>query len=222
MRRIRKVLLDGATAAVTLGAVGLAAVRIDEYVAVRRAAAVDAPREIADWRDYGVSGHRLGPATAAVTIVEFADFQCPFCARAAEDLRAIRRERPEDVSLVFRHYPIAGHPHARTAALARECAAEQQRFEAMHDLLYAEPESIGIRTWTKLADLAGVADTAAFDDCLANAAHEPDLARDVAAGSALKVDGTPTFVINRLRVAGYPGKEKLEEYVSDALREAKR
>jgi len=98
---------------------------------------------IPDWRSFTREGHRMGPAEAPVTVVVFSDFQCSFCAVLMDRLRTIREARPDEVSVVYRHFPIEGHQHAAPAARASECAAEQGRFEPFHDALFAAQDSIG-------------------------------------------------------------------------------
>lgn len=101
------------------------------------------PTRISDWRRFGGVGHRFGPATAPVTIVEFSDFQCPYCRIAWDTLRILRARYPTQVTLVYRHYPLQGiHPRALEAASAAECAGAQGLFERFHDVLFLRQESL--------------------------------------------------------------------------------
>ena len=103
-----------------------------------------APREVEHWSQLASAGHTMGPANAPVRILEFSDFQCPYCARLQPTLQAIRAKYPDRVAVVYRHFPLADHPHAMQAALASECAAAQGRFERFHDILFAAPDSISL------------------------------------------------------------------------------
>jgi protein-disulfide isomerase len=177
-------------------------------------------KEISNWESYGSTGRRLGPSPAAVTIVEFADFQCPFCRRADSTLKRLRSARAGDIAVVYRHYPI--HEFAFAAAQAVECAGAQGAFEPMHDVLYQRAESIGVIPWTRFAAQAGVQDTVVFARCLSDATVTRRIVDDTVAAHALGVSGTPTFLINDLRVVGYSGAMGLDSVVTRAFHDAKR
>jgi protein-disulfide isomerase len=175
---------------------------------------------VSNWKGYAEKGLRIGPESASVTIVEFADFQCPFCARAVDEVKGAQREHPAQVAWVFRHYPLSSHPFAQTAARAVECADRSGRFADMHDVLYANQDSIGKRSWVDFARDAGVADTAAFTQCMSNTGDptvQRRIADDVAAGHRLGVEGTPTFLVNGIAIEGYSGPGRIDSLVSAAL-----
>jgi protein-disulfide isomerase len=172
-------------------------------------------RTVADWRGYA-RGDRIGPAAAKVTIVEFADFECPFCRAMAPRVRDIRRKHPREVALVYRHDPLSYHPHAADAAKASVCAGRQGRFEALHDLLYARQDSLGAVPWPRLAAEAGVGDLAAFGACMRDPATQTRIDGDVRDAARLGVKGTPTFLVNdRMMSGAAPGA--LEAAVERAL-----
>jgi protein-disulfide isomerase len=173
---------------------------------------------VADWRDYAGSGHRIGPADAPVTLVMFSDFQCPACAVAADRLRALRRAFPNEVAVIYRHFPLRNHPHAVAAARASECAATAGRFESFHDELFVRQDSIGTTDWVRFAALAGVADTAGFRRCASSTDALAALDRDTTAGHRLQVRATPTLLINDVRVQGAVPLDTLTAYVERALR----
>jgi protein-disulfide isomerase len=107
---------------------------------------------------------------------------------------------PGAVTLVYRHFPLERiHRFARQAAIASECASRQGRFAAYHDALFAE-DSLGPDKWMPLARGVGVADTAAFAACLEDSTAEQRVDADVLAGSELRVDGTPTILVNQYRL----------------------
>jgi len=175
-------------------------------------------RTIADWQNY-VVGQRIGPADAKVTIVEFSDFQCPYCREAAGRLTALVDKHRGQVALVYRHFPLSYHEYAVPAAVASICAGKQGRFEKFHDLLFARQDSLGQIPWTEFATAAGVSDEPAFEACLASAEPAGDVERDRQAGSRLGVRGTPAFLINDQLISGtLPGL--LEEAVERAVQEA--
>jgi len=172
-------------------------------------------RPVRDWRSYA-SGSRIGPAGAAVTIVEFSDFQCPYCRTMADRLRALRQAHPDEVTLIYRHFPLSYHPHARSAARASFCADRQGRFEAFHDALFAAQDSLDGTGWQRFAGIAGVPDAAAFDACLRDGASLEAVERDVAAGRKLGIAGTPALLVNGVLITG-ESLATLEDHVARAL-----
>src|SRR5262249_23364924 len=141
----------------------------------------------------GADPHRKGPADAPITIVEFSDFQCPFCARAAKDLRELVGTSPE-VSLVFRNFPLDTscngnlkrqmHANACLAAYAAECAGKQGRFWEYHDLLFENGQQLSRDALVTFAERVGI-DTHSFEQCLDDPATHARVAADVeAAGQA--------------------------------------
>jgi protein-disulfide isomerase len=175
----------------------------------------EAPVAVKEWQQYAREGQRIGPTTAIVTIVEFSDFQCPFCRAAASTIRSIRQTTAGRVALVYRHYP--GHEHSFAAAVAAECAAEQGMFEGYHDALFREADSIGVKSWSRFAADAGVSDTTKFAVCMTSGRAASRVVRDTAAAHALRVRGTPTFLINQMKVVGFRGADKMEADVASAL-----
>lgn len=173
--------------------------------------------EVSDWRRIGAVGHRMGPRDAAVTIVVFSDFECPFCGALTKQLRELRREYPKEVAVVYRHFPLSFHRHAIEAVRASECAAAQGRFEAFHDAVFAAQDSIGIVPWEHFAALAGIRDMSAFHDCAARTGPVPALARDTLIGRQLGVRGTPTLLINETLLEGAQPLDTLKLYVARVL-----
>ncbi len=146
-------------------------------------------------------GPAKGPADAPVVIVEFSDFQCPYCSRLAATLEQIGDEFGDDVRIEFRHFPLPFHEHAEPAARAAYCAGEQGRFWEFHDILFERQRQFeeGVfSTWAGELDL----DTAAFDACVASDQAREAVATDVAAGDALGVTGTPAFYVNGVQYVG--------------------
>lgn len=142
----------------------------------------------------------LGRADAPVTIVEFSDYQCPFCSRFfATTLPALKREYIDagKVRYVFRDYPIDRlHPQARKAAEAAHCAGDQGKFWEMHDLLFQNAKALAPAQLAEYARSIGL-DGAAFDECLTSGRHGPRVERGLADGAPAGVRGTPAFVIGR-------------------------
>jgi protein-disulfide isomerase len=145
--------------------------------------------------------HIRGPARALVTIVEYGDFECPYCGQAEPVIRELLAGHG-DVRYVWRHLPLSDvHPHAQLAAEASEAAADQGRFWEMHDLLLRHQGNLLISDLTRYAADAGL-DGARFSDHLARRAGAARVAEDVDSADLSGVSGTPTFFINARRHQG--------------------
>lgn len=154
----------------------------------------------ANWRSYQVPGSQLASAAARVTVIEFSDFQCPFCAAAARVLDSLRTQYP-DLQVTFRHFPLTSrHPHAYAAALASECAGLQDKFENYHDVLFQNQRQIGTLGWRELAVMAQVKDTAAFGRCLDRGQTRARVDQDIAAARELRITGTPLLLVDGKRI----------------------
>jgi protein-disulfide isomerase len=156
----------------------------------------EAPRTIRNWKSLAKEGSVLGAADARVTIVEFSDFQCPFCAQLSKTIRSMQASDPSRFRVVYRHYPLAQHTHATDAAVAAECAGRQGRFAEYHDALFAAQDSIGSRTWTRFATDAGVADTTALKTCMAGTDVRARVDADAKAAAKLRLPGTPSVIVD--------------------------
>jgi protein-disulfide isomerase len=142
-----------------------------------------------------------GPADAPVTIVEFSEFQCPFCRRVLPALREVEDRYRGRVRLVFRHFPLARHKDAPKAAEAAECARDQGRFWEMHDRLFANAERLGVDDLKRHARAVGL-DGPAFDACLDSGRNEGRWRRDLADAESYGASGTPMFFVNGRLVSG--------------------
>jgi protein-disulfide isomerase len=146
-----------------------------------------------------------GPADAWVTIVEFSDFQCPYCRSAQPTLATVLPEFGADVRHVFKHYPLSGHAYALPSAVAAVCAHDQGRFWELHDRLFAAQGSIfGSGFETALAEMAGLSglDVTAWQACRVAQAATNAVGRDSLQGRDAGVAGTPTFVVNGALLVG--------------------
>ena len=174
---------------------------------------------VGDWQRYAVGGHRLGPEKASVTIVEFSDFQCPFCAEIAGTLRSLRSRYPADLKVIYHHFPLTiVHRRAEEAALASECAAEQSQFEAFHDLLFAKQAFLDTMSLTAAAGAVGIANRQAFEECLRSKRYAGRLEQDKEMGKRLRIRGTPTMLVNGRRFDGALPSETLDSVVNAAMR----
>lgn len=181
------------------------------------------PTEIANWESYAMGDMRIGPERAPVTIVEFADFECPYCAQVSPLLDTVLTRHPKDVRLIYRNFPLSRiHPHARAAAIAAECATIQGRFQAYHSLLFQYQDSLAQIGWEGLATRADIPDLRLFNNCLAAELPAPKLRADSLAGIALHLVGTPTILVNRWRLNDAPTEDVLDSLINQELAAARK
>jgi protein-disulfide isomerase len=162
-------------------------------------------------------GPSLGPADAPVILVEFGDFQCPFCRQAMGILYALAEKYPEELRIVYRHLPLdAIHPRARAAAEASACAADQGLFWEYHDRIFANPAAFGDEDLRAHAREVG-ADGEVFDACVEKREHAATVEADVAAAAELGVTGTPAFVLNGILLYGLQSQQTFDRLIRDEL-----
>ncbi|MEE8581792.1 MAG: DsbA family protein, partial [Myxococcota bacterium] len=158
-----------------------------------------------------------GPASATVTLVEFGDFQCPYCRTVQPTLERILADYPEQVRLVFRHFPLDGiHPQSRAAAEAAACAGEHGEFWTYHDLLFENQDALGPAELVDYADRAGI-DLDAFRRCVDERQSTERVERDIRAGEVAGVSGTPALLINGRPLTGPPDYENLRKRIEAEL-----
>jgi protein-disulfide isomerase len=163
------------------------------------------------------TGPALGKQDAPITIVEFGDFQCPFCREAEDTLHSLVAAHPGDVRLVFRQLPLQSlHPDATTAAEAAVCANRQGKFWEMHDAMFSDQTALGVAALKETAKRLGL-DTDAFSACLSDSNTLDAIAFDTKAASELAVFGTPYFFVNGRPVNGNIPKAKFESIITDEL-----
>jgi predicted DsbA family dithiol-disulfide isomerase len=162
------------------------------------------------------NGPSRGPSKAAVTIVEFSDFQCPYCRQEAITLRRVLDEYPHDVRLVFLDFPLSAHPDARNAAQAARCAGEQGQFWAMHDLLFAHQDALSPDDLRRYAQKTGV-DPTKFDACVSSGRSAPHIDESIRLGEEVGVDGTPALFINGRPLSGATPYPELKQTIDEEL-----
>jgi protein-disulfide isomerase len=162
-------------------------------------------------------GPQRGPLDAKVTIVEFSDFQCPFCGRLAPILKQVLAAYPTQVRLVYRNMPLSSlHPDALNAAEAAVCAESQGKFWEMHDLLFAEQNSLSIDALKEKAKRVGL-DTKQFDACLDSGNSRDAVNADAEAGAELGLAATPSSFVNGRFVNGAATFERWSAIINDEL-----
>jgi protein-disulfide isomerase len=161
-------------------------------------------------------GPSRGNAGAPVTIVEFSDFECPFCGRAVETLQQIEKAYPDKVRIVFRDYPLIMHRTAKRAAEAAHCADEQGKFWAMHDRLFSKGGPINDADLYRFASQAKL-DHDAFDACLTSGKFKDAWKPSLEEGSRIGVSSTPSFFINGRLIVGSANFEAFSRVIDEEI-----
>jgi len=158
-----------------------------------------------------------GAPAAAVTIVEFGDFECPFCRQSYPIIRTLAQEFKDEVRVVYRDFPLETiHPKARFAAAAGYCAEEQDLFWPLHDKLFQNQEDLSQAAIAGYANQIG-ADARAFAACVSSQAAQDEVSADIADGEAAGALGTPTWFINGIRVAGVIPEDVFRQIIIDLM-----
>jgi protein-disulfide isomerase len=157
-----------------------------------------------------------GPKNAPVTIIEFSDFQCPFCARVEPALKEMFKTFGNEVRLVYRQFPLGFHANAEKAAEASLCANDQGKFWEMHDAMFADQHALGVDKLKATAARLGL-NASQFDKCLDGGKYKAQVRKDVAAGMAAGVQGTPTLFINGRVISGAVPFGEIKRVIDDEL-----
>ncbi|MFL5416682.1 MAG: DsbA family protein [Myxococcales bacterium] len=158
----------------------------------------------------------LGPKNAAVTIVEWSDFQCPYCGRVEPTLQQVREEYKGKVRLAWKNQPLSFHPNAMPAAEAAMAADEQGKFWEFHDALFKRQNELGPALYDEVAKQVGL-DMEKFHASIQGHKHLAQIKADMAAGSAVGADGTPTFFINGKKLVGAMPIESFKQVIDAEL-----
>jgi protein-disulfide isomerase len=151
----------------------------------------------------------MGDPNAKIKIVEFSDFQCPYCDRARVEMTKTMASFPKDVAFYFLHFPLDSHPEARPAAAAAECANRQGKFWPLHDKLFENAQALSPTVIDQLAQQVGL-DMAMFNACKSDPTVTKLVAEDQAQGEEAGVEGTPSFFINGVPYSkGVPTEEDI-------------
>jgi len=157
-----------------------------------------------------------GPANAPIQIIEFSDFQCPFCLQAHPTVTKVLSTYGDKIRFVYRHYPLPNHPNARPAAEAAACAAEQDRFWQYHDRLFDNQSKLSASDLKQHAAVLGL-DTAKFGACVDGRKYKDLVDEDMKAGEEAGVSGTPAFFINGRVLGGAQPFESFKRVIDEEL-----
>lgn len=187
-----------------------------------------APQAIKDYASLVTpTSPALGSEKAPVTIVEFSDFQCPFCRKFYNDAYQEIKKAYIDtgkVRMVFRHYPLSFHPAARPAAIASQCAFDQGKFWEFHDLMFEEQDKQGqgtvtfgateLKAWAQKLGM----NATTFNSCLDSSKHADIVDTDMKVAGTLGITGTPSFVVNGKLIVGAQPFSTFKEAIDAALK----
>src|ERR1041385_69212 len=174
-----------------------------------------APRFVTELDD-GVSPAK-GASKAAVTIVEFSDFECPYCRAAQSTLKQVLDNWPGQVRLVFKHLPLEGHRNSLPAARAAYCAAEQDRFWQFHDALFAAPE-LSSDVFTQIAGELGLG-LPKFQACVNSEQSRAGVVKDIETARLFGVESTPSFIVNGKLIRGALSFADFQKLIEQELKQ---
>jgi len=177
------------------------------------AAAPSGPIDVKIEDDDQVTGNK----NAKVTLVEFSDFQCPFCQSFKSVIDQVLKDYKDKVKVVYKHYPLTTiHPMAQKAAEAAECAADQGKFWEMHDKLFANQSTLSVDNFKAWAKELGLKEST-FNSCLDGGKKSDKIAADQQYGDSIGVSGTPTSYVNGNIVAGAQSYDYVKNLIDQAL-----
>jgi len=161
-------------------------------------------------------GPSKGPDDAVVTIIEFSDFQCPYCQRVVPTIDQIVAKYPTQVRFVFRNLPLGMHSRAQAAAESAACADKQGNFWDYHDLIFATPRALSDEDLERYASELGL-EMAAFRQCVQNRETQQIVDADTATAENLRVSSTPSFLINGILMSGARSLEAFSELIDEEI-----
>jgi len=157
-----------------------------------------------------------GNTAAPITIVEFSDFQCPFCARVNPTLAKVREVYGDKVKIVFKDYPLPNHPQAPKAAEAARCAGEQKKYWEMHDAMFANQRALEVPALKQTARAIGL-DGGAFDQCIDSGKWAATIQKGSELGEKMGVNSTPTLYVNGRALIGAMPFENFKAIIDEEL-----
>jgi protein-disulfide isomerase len=167
--------------------------------------------------DIAATGPARGPENARITIIEFSDFECPFCKRADTVVKQVLSKYPEDVRVFYRHLPLVSiHPRAMPAAEASACAGDQGKFWEFHDKLFENQKALQDEDLLGYATELGL-DADAFQTCLTSGTHRATVTSDAEAAEGAGVTGTPAFFVNGVLLTGAQPAEEFYKVIEAEL-----
>lgn len=180
----------------------------------------NSPRILENWNRITVSTTPLGNPDAPVRILEFFDYQCPYCKQVQPTLRQLLRSYKDKVYFQPVHFPLNIHPEAYQAAIAAECAAKQDRFQEYHELIFRYQEELDSHPWIDIAAESQIPDLWKFNQCLHQETTKSLVEEGTALADELDISSIPTFLINGRLVSGAISGERFALIIEQVLEKA--
>jgi len=170
-----------------------------------------------EWQQLFQNGILLGPPESKVKIVEFYDYECPFCREIQQTLDELRKKYPDEVAVIHRHFPLPSHLGAHSAAIAAECANTQGYFEEYHAILFIRQNmQTGLR-WIDIAQIIGIPDLRSFGECINQEIPSAKIESDIKLAKSLQISAIPTLIIEGNVYEGALGLDELDKIVQKYL-----
>lgn len=174
-------------------------------------------KKIKNWQKFDFKGPKSGAENAPIRIVEFYDYQCPYCKKVQPALQKLLEEYPKQISLTHHHLPLPIHKEAIPAAIAAECARNQGMFKPMHKLIFNHQKQLAQLSYDSLAKEAGIDDIETFKACLNKQQIKDRVIKSLEQSEELGIDATPSFLIDGQLVSGALPYDRLEELVKNTM-----
>lgn len=170
-------------------------------------------REIENWEELGIENLQTYSANAELNILKFYDYECPFCKQSQTYIDEVNKKYKGNVNFVYVHFPRLTHELAFNAAVASECARNQEVFEEYHALLFKNQENLDQVSFSRLAIQADVKNITEFNNCIDQEITRDIINQNIALANRLKVNVIPSYLINGILISGILTTEELEEYI---------
>ena len=164
-------------------------------------------------------GNFKGNMDAKIVMIEYSDFQCPYCGAAYPTVKQVVEKYGDKIKFQYRHFPLPSHGFAQKAAEASECAADQGKFWELHDKMFDNQQRLDTGSLKNYARTVGLNSTA-FDNCVDSGVMSSRVSFDKSDGQTAGVSGTPTFFINGKKLVGSQPYSAFESAIEDALKAA--
>ncbi len=186
--------------------------------AANQPTAVQTPQKVTRYNVDEGGNPAIGPKNAPITIIEFSDYQCPYCLKwNTEVYQRLLQAYPDKIRFVYRDFPLYSiHPEAGPAAEAADCAGEQGRYYDYHDRLFSGEFELSANAYTQYATELGL-DEAKFNDCMSSHRYKDEVTADYQYASNLGVRSTPTFFINGIALIGAQPIEAFQQIIDKEL-----
>ncbi|HYX37703.1 MAG TPA: thioredoxin domain-containing protein [Oligoflexus sp.] len=153
----------------------------------------------------------------AITVVEYTDYQCSYCEKGHATTQRLLKDYQGRIRWIVRDFPLPGHPRAKRAAVAAQCAKDQGQYWGMHDAIFKNQDALGEGDLRKMAQSIGL-NTETFDSCMNQPeGHEKSINENIKSGQTLGVSGTPTYFVNGQRIAGALPYEEFKRVIDKTL-----